>query len=85
MSGSTDHLDTFEHGAERWPLQAIPASNDRQRHADAAGAMRRKCRSSLRAPEPERADREPYGLSCESQFECFVSLRADDRDLVVIR
>ena len=43
--------------------------------------MRRKCRVSQRAPERERADRKPYGLSGNGQLACFARLHADDRDL----
>ena len=57
------HLDAFEHGAERGPLQAVTASDDRQRQADTPGPMRRKCRIGQRAAERERADRQPDRLS----------------------
>jgi hypothetical protein len=82
LAGSSQHLDALEHGAERWPLQAIAPSDDRQRQADTPGPMRRKCRVSHRAPERERADRKSYLLSGEGQFACFARLHADDRDLL---
>jgi hypothetical protein len=81
LAGPAQHLDAFDQGAARWSLQAIAASDDRQRQADAPGAMRRKRCVSQRAPERERADRKPSRLSGKGQLACFARLHADDRDL----
>ena len=69
-------------GTERWLLQAVAASDNRQRQAEAPGPMCRKCRVSHRAPELERPHRKPYRLSGEGQFASLARLHADDRDLL---
>jgi hypothetical protein len=82
LAGSAQHLDAFEHDAKRWPLQAIAASYDRQRQADAPWPVGRECRVSQGAAERERADRKPHRLSGERQLACFARLHADDSDLL---
>jgi hypothetical protein len=80
----TQHLDAFEHGAERGPLQAVTAGDDRQRQADTSGPMRRKCRIGHRAPERENADRQPDRRIGVGQLACFARVHADDRDLLSV-
>jgi hypothetical protein len=81
LARPAQHLDAFEHGAERGPLQALMVRDDRQRQADTPGPMRRKCGIGERAPEREQADRQPDRLSGEGQLACFGRVHADDRDL----
>jgi hypothetical protein len=84
LARPAQHLEAFEHGAERGPLQAVTARDDRQRQADTPGPMRRKCRISERAPEREQADRQPDRLSGEGQLACFARVHADNRDLLSV-
>src|SRR5450755_1624720 len=44
LARPAQHPDAFKHGAERGPLQAVMASDNRQRQADTPAPMRRKCR-----------------------------------------
>src|SRR5689334_1011076 len=81
LARSAQHFDAFEHGAQRRPLEAVSAGDDRQRQADAPWPMRRKRRVSQRAPECKRADREPRARRRTGQLACFARLHADDRDL----
>jgi hypothetical protein len=77
---SAQHRYAFEYGREPWPLQAIAASDDRQRQADAPGPMCRKGRVRQGAPERERVDHKSHRLSRERQLACLARLHADDCD-----
>ena len=81
LAGSAHHLDAFEHGVERRPLQGVTAGDDRQRQADIPRPLRRKCGAGQSAAERERADRKAGRLSGKRQLACFAGLHPDDRDL----